>query len=190
VAALEAGLAQLLGPGERGRNLTLLDVGTGAGDLPRAASGWAARRGITLRGLGVERHRAAARLAHELGVPCVVACGSAMPFRSIDIVLISQLLHHFDDDAAIALIAEACAVARHGVILTDLRPALAAASGFRVAGWALRFHRHTIGDGVTSLARGRTAAALGELARRGGARNITARDLPLARVVVTWRTAN
>jgi hypothetical protein len=214
VAAMEAGLSLLLGPGDRGRAVTLLDVGTGAGDLPRAATTWGARRGITIGGIGVERHRAAARLSHEHGVPCVVACGSALPFRSdvtrdagrvttaagyvspvtghdagIDIVLISQLLHHFDDTTSIDLIRAAAQVARLGVILTDLRPAAAAGTAFRMAGWAMRFHRDTIDDGVTSLARGRTAAALGVLAVRAGARNPMARDLALARVVVAWRTA-
>src|SRR5690606_29884860 len=111
----------------------LLDVGTGAGDLPLVARRWAERRGLGMPSVGIERHRAAARLAHEHGVPCIVACGSALPFRAaIDIVLISQLLHHFDDAATITLIREAASVARHGVILTDLRPMRGATPGFRL----------------------------------------------------------
>jgi hypothetical protein len=169
-----------------------------------------------MRGFGVERHRAAAQLASENGVPCVVACGSALPFRrnatgdgqrattaaalelrhlspvtgrAIDIVLISQLLHHFDDAAAIRLIREAAAVARCGVVLTDLRPMRGTAAAFRVAGWALRFHPTTVDDGIVSVARGRNAAALSALARQAGASTLLARDLPLARVVVAFRTA-
>lgn len=216
VSALESGLQFLLGSTPPTAPLTLLDVGTGAGDLPRAAEQWGRRRGIVIRGVGVERHPAAAQLARDNGVPCVVACGSALPFREaagfvtrdtrrvtnavrdvsrvtrhdVDLVIISQLLHHFDDDAATTLIREAAAVARHGVVLTDLRPMMGAVLGFRLAGWALRFHPTTVDDGIVSVARGRTAAALAQLARRAGAQHVMARDLPMARVVVAFRTAH
>jgi hypothetical protein len=198
VSALRVGLRFLLGTAPRSMPLTLLDVGTGAGDLPLAAQRWARKRGIALRSVGVERHRAAAQLSNENGVPCVVACGSALPFRtpvhpspftqSVDIVLISQLLHHFDDDAATTLIREAVAVARHGVILTDLRPMAGAALGFQLAGWALRFHPTTVSDGIVSVSRGRTAHMLGQLACRAGAVAPLVRDLGRARVVVAFRT--
>lgn len=218
ISALEAGLQFLLGSAPPAQPLALLDVGTGAGDLPRVAEAWGRRRGVDIRGVGVERHPAAARLARDNGVPCVVACGSALPFRSnatgdgqrattaspldlrplspvarcrssIDIVLISQLLHHFDDGTATDLIRAAAQVARHGVILTDLRPMMGAAIGFRLAGWALRFHPTTVDDGIVSVARGRSAAALSRLAQRAGARHPMARNLAMARVVVAFRTA-
>jgi hypothetical protein len=207
VSALRVGLRFLLGTAPRSMPLTLLDVGTGAGDLPLAAQRWARKRGIALHSVGVERHRAAAQLSNENGVPCVVACGSALPFRNavsrvtpaaasrsgtgrhdVDIVLISQLLHHFDDDAATTLIREAVAVARHGVILTDLRPMTGAALGFQLAGWALRFHPTTVSDGIVSISRGRTAPMLGQLACRAGAVAPLVRDLGRARVVVAFRT--
>src|SRR5439155_437875 len=50
---------------ERGKRQawTLLDVGTGLGDIPRAAAAAARRHGITLRLVGIELNRTAARLA-------------------------------------------------------------------------------------------------------------------------------
>src|SRR5207247_9671148 len=42
---------------------TLLDVGTGLGDIPRAAAAAARRHGTTLRPVGIERNGAAARPA-------------------------------------------------------------------------------------------------------------------------------
>jgi SAM-dependent methyltransferase len=218
VSALEMGLRFLLGNTPHPDPITLLDVGTGAGDLPLAARRWGARHGFDIRPVGVERHPAAAQLAHEQGVVCVVACGSALPFREdatgdrrqataaeihvvrrplpvtrreagIDLVLISQLLHHFDDHAAVTLIREAAGVARHGVILTDLRPMPGAALGFRLAGWMLGFHDSTVHDGIVSISRGRSAQALGQLAERAGAGNVMTRTLPTARVVVAFRTA-
>lgn len=210
------GLSALLDRTDRGGTVTLLDVGTGAGDLPRAARAWAAARGIALAPLGVERHRAAARLARASGMAMVVACGMRLPFgqrdgrrarggerhdesrraspfaprlsRPVDIVLLSQLLHHFDDAAAIELLRAAHAAASRGVIVADLRPSRTATLLFRGAGRALRFAPVTIADGVTSLARGRPAAAVAALVRRAGGEPIVVRDLPMARVLVVSRS--
>src|SRR2546426_4478368 len=89
---------------ERGKRetWTLLDVGTGLGDIPRAAAAAARRRGITLRLMGIELNRTAARLAQGAdeahGTPLAVALadGGAPPLgpRSVDGVVASQVLHH------------------------------------------------------------------------------------------------
>ncbi len=228
-SAVTAGIAALVDRADRGGSLTLLDVGIGAGDLPLAAVRWAGRHRVTLQPVGLERHRAAAAMARDAGVPTVVACATRLPFRGLsprsaaeaaarhehrdtvargpaphehrdtvandssrrrspDIILMSQLLHHFDDDAAVAMLAEATTTARRGVIVADLRPSRLAELGFSLAGRVLRFASVTIDDGVTSLRRGRDAAALVRLARRAGARAVGGRDLSLGRVVVSWRT--
>ena len=59
------------GSGKR-ETWTLLDIGTGAGDIPRAAVAAAARYGITLSPIGVEVIPAAARLARSSGVAAAV----------------------------------------------------------------------------------------------------------------------
>jgi SAM-dependent methyltransferase len=189
VRALHRGLAQLFDPADRDRAVTLLDIGTGAGDLPRAAVRWAAGRGMMLDPIGLERHPAAARCATDAGITTFLGCGAALPLRdgSVDVVLLSQLLHHLDDDGAIRMLAEAHRVARRGVLVLDLRPSRLAGLGFRAAGSAMGFHRSTIDDGVVSLARGRSAPALAELARQAGAGAPRAHALPFARVLVSWR---
>lgn len=191
VRALQRGLGQLLDPRDHGTTVTLLDIGTGAGDLPRAAVAWAAARGIALSTVGLERHPAAARFAAESGITTFLGCGGALPLRSasVDVVLLSQLLHHLDDASAHRMLVEAHRVARRGVLVLDLRPSRLAGLGFRAAGSAMGFHRSTIDDGVVSLARGRTAPVLAALARRAGARAPRAEALPFARVLVSWRTS-
>ncbi len=86
--AVRWGLARLV-PAVPHGELTLLDVGTGMGDLPRRAARWAAARAIVLRPMGVERNPAATRLAHEQGLSTILACGSALPLpsRSVNLVL-------------------------------------------------------------------------------------------------------
>jgi SAM-dependent methyltransferase len=186
-SAVRFGLARALPKAPCGP-LSLLDVGTGLGDLPRMAVAWAARRGVALRPLGLERHGAAARLARDGGLAAVVGDGGALPFRcgSVDLVLLSQVAHHFAPAAIVRLLRECARVARHAVILADLRRSPFAELGFRLAGTLLRFDRDTLRDGVTSLRRGFTAASLGALlAEVGGTAQIARR--PGARLVAVWR---
>jgi ubiquinone/menaquinone biosynthesis C-methylase UbiE len=98
------------------------------------------------------------------------ACGDALalPFasRSVDVVLCSQLLHHFDDADCVRLITELDRVARHRVIIADLRRSWIAASGFWMASFPLGFHAITRHDGFVSVMRGFTTAELGSLVER------------------------
>lgn len=188
-AAVRFGLRQALSPASpHPAALTFLDVGTGLGDLPRMARDWARYRGITLRPIGVERHGAAARLAHHDGLAVLVGDGAALPIRDrgIDIVLLSQVAHHFAPDAIVHLVRECDRVARHAVILADLRRSELAAVGFRLAGHALRFDTDTVRDGVTSLRRGFTAESLSALLARAGISARVSRR-PGSRLVAVWR---
>jgi SAM-dependent methyltransferase len=142
---------------------TLLDIGTGLADLPWRAREIARRRGLELQTIALDGALtliAAAR--HRVNV---AVCGNALtlPFaeRSVDIVLCSQLLHHFDHDRGLALIAELDRVARHRVIISDLRRSWIAAAGFSLAAFVLRFHPITRHDGRLSVLRGFTEGELG-----------------------------
>ncbi|MGQ0702784.1 MAG: methyltransferase domain-containing protein [Gemmatimonadales bacterium] len=171
-AAVRYGLRRLFpasGPNPPGP-LTLLDVGTGLGDLPRMAAAWAARRGITLRPIGLERHASAAAAARDGGLRAIVGDGALLPFRdaSIDLVLLSQVAHHFAPAGVVHLLKECARVARRAVIVADLRRSRAAALGFAVASRLLAFDPHTVRDGITSLRRGFTVRGLETLLAQAG----------------------
>jgi len=184
-------LDELLRSAPAGATLTLLDVGTGDGDIPRAARARAARSGIRLRLIAVERHPAAARhAARDGGLSALLADAAALPFgsRSVDLVLCSQLLHHYQGAALTAIVAELGRVARLGVVIAELRPSRFAAAGLWLASYPLRFQSVSRRDGVTSVLRGFTVAALRQACAEAGV-NAEVRRHALFRVTAAWRTA-
>jgi SAM-dependent methyltransferase len=163
--ALLAELPGVLPP--PGGAATLLDVGTGLGDLPRRARRLAERRGVRLETIGCDASASLLAAAATAITHRAAGDALALPFASgsVDIVTCSQLLHHFAFPDARRVLAELHRVARRGVIVSDLRRSWIAVSGFWLASWALRFHPITRHDGVTSVLRGFTAAELSTLAR-------------------------
>jgi len=148
----------------RGRSapLTLLDVGTGAGDIPELARRIADRGGVHLLTMGLEVTPALAAASRPRSGDAIAGDALALPFadRSVDIVTCSQVLHHFEAADGARLLAELNRVARVRVIVADIRRAWAAAAGFWVGSWALGFHPVSRHDGVVSVLRGFRAAEL------------------------------
>jgi len=148
---------------------TLLDVGTGAGDIPACARGLAARQGVDLTTVGVDTAEELAREVRLRGRTCAVVCadGRALPFAdgSVDVVTCSQVLHHFVEDDARALLRELDRVARVRVIVSDLRRSWLAAAGIWLVSYPLRFHPVSRHDGVVSVMRGFTSPELADAVR-------------------------
>lgn len=176
-AAVLWGLGRALHTVPRGSRVSLLDIGTGAGDLPRAARRWAHRRGLRLDVFGLERSPMAAALAQANGVPTIVADAGGIPVRpgSVDVVLLSQVAHHFAPASAESLFRSCHRIARRALVVADLRRSTAALAAFSVGSRVLRFDPVTRADGRTSIRRGyspRELAALlppeAEVARRPG----------------------
>jgi ubiquinone/menaquinone biosynthesis C-methylase UbiE len=140
----------------------LLDVGTGVADIPARAAAWASDAGMTLTTIGLDG--APSLLVSARGSVTYGVCANAfaLPFRdhSIDIVMCSQLLHHFDWSDAERVVRELNRVASRGVLISDLRRSWIAAIGFWLVAFALRYHRVVRHDGVVSVLRGFTSSEL------------------------------
>ena len=188
-AAATGRLDEFLRPLAPGATITLLDVGTGTGDIPRAAAERAARRGIRLRLVGLERHRVAAREAARVAdVAAIVADGGELPFRtgSVDLVMCAKLLHHLPGEAGRRLLREMDRVARLAVVVADIRRSVVAAAGFWLASFPMHLHPSTRRDGVISVFRGFSFAELGAICAEAGVRAAVKRH-PLWCLTAAWR---
>lgn len=185
--AVRYGLQQALHGTPLGASLSLVDLGTGLGDLPRVAVGWARRRGIRLIPVGLERSRVAATLACKTGLPTALACAGAPPLRdkSVDVVLVSQLAHHLTSGSVMHLFRTCDRLARRAVIIADLQRHSLAAPAFWCGARLLRFDSITLVDGMTSIRRGFRPDELRDLLRRAGV-DARVRSRPGFRLVATW----
>ena len=170
------------------RTITLLDVGTGTGDIARRATAVARDRGVRLTSIGIDLSADLARSAHESGTLGVCGDALSLPFadRSVDVAVCSQLLHHFRDDDAVRLLRELHRVARLRVVVSDLRRSWIAAGGFWVATFPLRFHPVSRHDGVVSILRAFTSGELACLVRTAVGQSHTVRRVLGFRLVVSW----
>ena len=167
---------------------TLLDVGTGLGDIPCRARTIAKKKGVELTTIGLD---AACELATASRSAVTYAvCGDALrlPFAdsSMDIVMCSQVLHHFSGINALKLLREMNRVARARVIVSDLRRSWLAAAGLWLVSFPLRFHAVSRHDGVVSVMRGFTPSELVDTVHEAVARKPRARRRRGFRITTSW----
>jgi SAM-dependent methyltransferase len=186
-SAVRFGLARVLAGVPSGTALSLLDLGTGLGDLPQVAIRWGRRKGLRITAIGLELNRVAAALAKSAGLPTAVACAGMPPLRdkSVDVVLLSQVAHHLAPESVMQLFRTCDRLARQAVVVADLYRHPIAVPAFRLGGRLLGFDPVTMVDGVTSIRRGFTRAHLLDLMARAG---VSGRvdQRPGFRLVATW----
>jgi ubiquinone/menaquinone biosynthesis C-methylase UbiE len=107
-----------------GETITILDVATGSGDIPRAILAWADECHFDVRITAVDLHAqtilVAANETKDLRAVRGDARNLPFPDKSIDYVHSAMFLHHLSETDAIAVLKEMDRVARRGIILTDL----------------------------------------------------------------------
>ena len=116
-------LSQWLNPG---RCYRLLDLCTGAGDIPRLMLDWARPRETVLRIDAVDANPSTLEIArsHSAAYPEIdYIRGDALKYdssASYDLVVCSLALHHFGEDDAIALLRRCRQLSHRYVLVTDL----------------------------------------------------------------------
>ena len=185
--AVRAELALVLN-GSTARSVSLLDVGTGIGDIPSlAAETWRAR-GVTITTFGIDTSASLLCEARAAGIIPVCADALALPIasKSVDIAICSQTLHHFETPHAVAVLRELDRVARERVIVSDIRRSWLAAAGIWLASYPLQFHPVSRHDGVVSVLRGFTPGELRLLVQNATHQTPVARNRLGFRTTASW----
>lgn len=156
--------------GEQRTPLTVLDVATGGGDIPR----WLARREkgriLLLAGdLHPQMLDLARRWSRGLPIRFLRLDARRLPFRdrSVDVVLCSLMLHHLTEADAAGALRELARVVRRRLIVNDLRRSRVA---YCLIWLITRFSRNRLTryDSPVSVERAFTPGELTALAREAG----------------------
>jgi SAM-dependent methyltransferase len=170
------------------RQATLLDVGTGLADIPCRARAVARQRGIELTTIGVDCAPVLVQASRGALDAAVCADALHLPFtdHSVDVVMCSQVLHHFAGKDALTLLREMNRVARVRVIVSDIRRSWVAAAGLWLLSFPLRFHAVSRHDGVVSVMRGFTPEELVDTVTKAVARRPIVHRRRGFRVSTSW----
>ena len=173
---------------ERVDEFSLLDIGTGLGDIPAAISRRARRDAIAVRSTGIEINAPMAALPRDPPLRMIAADARALPFadNSFDVIICSQVLHHLDNGDAEQLLTECSRVATRRVIISDLRRSWLAMGLLWLVSFPLRFHRLSRHDGVASIRRGFTVDELQRAVITSGSDRVKTSRRIGWRVTASW----
>jgi SAM-dependent methyltransferase len=157
---------------------TIVDVGTGAADIPMTLLAEARRAGRPLTVTATDSRDevlAAARLARPAlastaGLQLAKADGRGLPFAdgAFDVSHSSMVVHHLDPDDAVAFLRELRRVARRGLVVNDLVRGRLNWLGAWLLIHATATSRFTRHDGPLSVRRAYTRPELLELVAAAG----------------------
>ncbi len=176
-----------------GATYRLLDLCTGAGDIPRVMADWARERKITLQIEALDFQAATVTIASRwnAGYPEIVVrqanvleLPDTVSSQTYDFVFCSLALHHFSADDAVALLATCRRLATRAVLVADLERGWLAAAGVWLMTAVLYREPMTKFDARLSVQRAFSFGELSDLARRAGWTGFQQARFPVARQAV------
>ena len=137
--------------------LRVLDVGCGYGDLLREIAGWAGRRGVPVRLVGIDLNPdavRAARRATPVAEEIEYVAGDAFGYGGeVDVVVSSLLTHHLEEQEIVRFLAWMEARARVGWFVNDLHRQPVPYWLFRTVARMTNWHPFVKHDGPVSILR-------------------------------------
>jgi len=159
----------------RSQTLRMLDVGTGAADIPDALLAWTSKRGLSLHVEAVDERHEILDVAYErvgdrpeLHLDHTTGDRLAYENGAFDVVHASLVLHHLEPPAAVRLLSEMARTASIGVIVNDLdRRRLAWLGAWAMTRVATR-NRYTRHDAPLSVRRAYRPTEVAQMAGQAG----------------------
>jgi 2-polyprenyl-3-methyl-5-hydroxy-6-metoxy-1,4-benzoquinol methylase len=172
----------------------VLDIATGAGDVPRALWQKAQRAGLTLEIHGIDfsprsvefaRHR-----AQQAGAAIHFECQNALTDHlptDFDVVMCSLFLHHLSNEDAVNVLRRMAAATRRLALVSDLRRGWYGLALAYVASRVLTRCEVVHVDAVRSVRAAFTVAELRQMANEAGLVNAKIAHHWPGRMLLTWR---
>jgi SAM-dependent methyltransferase len=162
--------------------VTILDAGSGYGDMLRKIAAWAKRRGLPIDLTGVDLNPWSQRAAEEVGDGIRYVTANVFDYRPaqpVDVVISSLFTHHLDDATLIRFVRWMEDTARIGWFVNDLHRHRLPYHLFGWSTWALRFHYFVQHDGPISIMRA--------FRKPEWQATLTAAGLPEGAACISWR---
>lgn len=147
--------------------VSVLDVGSGSGELLRSIADFASKTGRTAELTGIDLHeKSASATGAAIDGTCQIASvrGNALqlPFadNAFDYAISSLFFHHLTDEQIVDALKEMSRVARRGIFVIDLHRHPIAYLSFKLFCLAFRMSRLVREDGSLSILRGFKPAEL------------------------------
>jgi ubiquinone/menaquinone biosynthesis C-methylase UbiE len=157
------------------REVSIIDVGTGGGDIPAGLITWGRRRGVAIRALGVDERPQTIELARylrgedrDLHFEVADGRGLGYPDGAFDIAHASLVAHHLEPADLVGFLRELGRVARLGVVVNDLDRAWWWWAIARCLGPLFTRNAVTRHDGAMSVRRAYRADEIAAAARQAG----------------------
>ncbi len=178
------------------RDLRLLDVACGSGDVLLDVARSARASGVNIHPTACDFSDEALRVVRErfgsrrLEIDTlrrdVINDGLDADDQSFDVVTSSLFLHHLDDDDAVGVLREMARVARVGVVVNDLRRCRRGVVAAAIAGRIFTRSRVVRVDAVRSAYNAYSLSELRTLAERAGLAHASVVPAFPFRMLLTW----
>jgi len=179
------------------KELRILDVATGGGDVPIGLWRHARRRGLNLNILGVDISPRAIEFARSRAN----ACGAAVEFAQLDVlagelpvgfdvVTCCLFLHHLDEPDVVSLLRSMARASNHLVLASDLVRTRVGLMLAYFATWALTFSEVARVDGARSVRAAFSLPEIRTLAANAGLNGAIVRRSWPCRYIMSWTGGN
>jgi ubiquinone/menaquinone biosynthesis C-methylase UbiE len=173
-----------------GESVSLLDLCTGSGDIPRCIADWARAQKSSVRIHAIDFQAPTLFIAQARSVlypEITYETADALrftPAEPFDIVICSLALHHFTFSDALDLLRRICGFARRGVVVADLERSDFGIVGIYLLTGFLVKDRMNKSDGRLSIRRAFSFQELAALAAKAGWSGFGHRRFPISRQAI------
>ena len=176
------------------RSFTVLDLGTGSADIPKALADWGRSRYIKIRSTAVDLNPTVVLEAQRLcttypEISCMQGDALNLPFTeaSFDYVISSMFMHHLPHQEAITLLKEMARISKLGFAVNELERHPIAWLGIKLLGHLTKKSPMFMNDASLSVLKGFTRTELQKLCKEAGLSEFIIKRRHPFRWVVTWR---